>query len=205
MNTPPAKVRAPVLGLTGSIGSGKSYVTRCFEVLGAAALRADDIAREVVEPGAPAFAPVVDLLGADIVKPDGTLDRAEAARRVFADAALRARLEAIVHPLVREREIDFVAAHADAPLIVLEIPLLFETGAEELCDKVLVVTAGEPERRHRLRTERGMSDADIDARLAAQMPEPEKIRRADFHIDNSGPAAATQTEVERLFHLLTRG
>jgi dephospho-CoA kinase len=187
-----------ILGLTGSIGSGKTFVTRCFEELGAAVIRADELAREVVAPGTPAYAEIVNSFGPAVVTADGTLDRAEIARRVFANPHQRRELERIVHPRVRQREEELLQQLRHEPLVVLEIPLLYETGAEALCDAVLVVVVEPEVRRQRLQRDRGMSSQDIAARLAAQMPEDEKARRAHYVIDNSGPRERTRDKVREL-------
>lgn len=195
---------ACILGLTGSIGSGKSFVTSCMERLGAVAIRADDLAREVVAPGTPAYQEILEDFGPTVASPGGELDRKRLARIVFSDPKRRRRLEEIVHPRVRERELELIRLHSAAPLIVLEIPLLFETDAQTLCDKVLVVTIGEEERLRRLAESRGMAPEEIRARLEAQMPQEEKVRRADFVIDNSGSREATREAAEQLYRALTR-
>ncbi|MBX3730881.1 MAG: dephospho-CoA kinase [Candidatus Sumerlaeia bacterium] len=187
-----------ILGLTGSIGSGKTFVTRCFEELGASVIRADELAREVVAPGTPAYSEIVEFFGPAVVTADGTLDRAEIARRVFANPGQRRELERIVHPRVRQREEELLQHFRHEPLVVLEIPLLYETGAEALCDAVLVVVVEEEVRRQRLQRDRGMSPQDIAARLAAQMPEHEKVRRAQYVIDNSGSRERTRDTVREL-------
>jgi dephospho-CoA kinase len=134
--------------------------------------------------------------------PDGSLNRAELAQKVFADSDARRLLESIIHPRVREREIELIEQHRGAPLVVLEIPLLFESGAQDLCDEVLVVTIDEVQRRARLKESRGMTDEQIDARLAAQLPQEEKLRRATRHIDNSGTREQTRAAVVELHRRL---
>ncbi|MEQ8822547.1 MAG: dephospho-CoA kinase [Sumerlaeia bacterium] len=192
-----------ILGLTGSIGSGKTFVGDLLEEFGAKRICADRIAREVVAPGSPALQEIAAEFGPAVIGPKGELDRAVVARIVFQDPLRRQALEAIIHPRVRKREEEFVERWRDHPLIILEIPLLFETGAEDLCDKVLVVTVDEEVRFRRLEASRGMTREDIASRLKTQMPQEEKVRRADFFIDNSHSQQSTRDAAERLYHHLT--
>ncbi len=192
-----------ILGLTGSVGSGKSLVSSILRDLGAQVICADELAREVVAKGSPALQEIHREFGPGVLLPDGSLDRRALAARVFADAKARRTLEEIVHPRVRARELELLAQHAGEPIIVLDIPLLFETGAEELCDAVAVVVVDEDTRRARLTSNRGMSPAEIESRLAAQMPQAEKARRADHLIDNSGSREQTRAQVAALFRSLT--
>jgi len=194
-----------ILGLTGSIGSGKSFVSDLFERAGVPVIRADDLAREVVAPGTPGFEEVVARFGRNVVLPDGTLDRRAIAARVFADPDERRALESIIHPRVRAREEELIDGHAGAPLIVLDIPLLYESGAEAICDAVCVVTVSEQVRRERLSRDRGMTAEEVRARLAAQMPQAEKVRRAAHVIDNSGSRHETEAAVTALLRGLTGG
>lgn len=192
-----------ILGLTGSIGSGKSTVTKAFEDLGAVVFRADDLAREVVAPGGPAYSEISSHFGPAIAPPGGPLDRKALAQRVFSNPHDRKILESIVHPRVRARELELIRLHSGEPLVVLEIPLLYEAGAEDICDRVCVVHCDDAVRAERLERDRGMTRDEVAARLAAQMPEDEKRRRAHFEIDNSGPIEATRAQVERLHKQLT--
>ena len=129
-----------VLGLTGGIGSGKSLVASLFARLGAEVVDADQLAREVVEPGQPALAQIVESFGADILLPEGRLDRARLGQLVFADPSARARLNAITHPAILERMRQEIAARAGRDgLLVLDIPLLYESGRQNLVEKVVVV------------------------------------------------------------------
>ncbi len=194
-----------ILGLTGSIGSGKSFVSECLRELGSTVIDADEIAREVTAPGTPALEEIAREFGRDVLTRDGALDRGTLARRVFSDPAALAKLEAIVHPRVRLREEALLLEYRDRPLVVLEVPLLFETGAEALCDAVLCVTVDEETRRARLVQDRGMTGDQIDQRLSRQMPEAEKARRADHVIDNSGSREATRKLVEKLYDRLANG
>mgnify|MGYP000178213562 CR=1 FL=1 len=191
-----------ILGLTGSLGSGKSTVARMLTELGGArVIDADAITHAVQQPGGPAYEPVVELFGPEVVQPDGTLDRARIASIVFADPEQMRRLTAIVHPAVRREELRLLEAHRGEPLVVFMVPLLFENGLDRYVDRTVVVTVGEAARRERL-VARGMTPDDIERRLAAQMPEAEKARRADYVIDNSGTLEATRAQVKALLETL---
>ncbi|MCX8036096.1 MAG: dephospho-CoA kinase [Candidatus Sumerlaeia bacterium] len=188
----------PVIGLTGSFGSGKTTVAEMFRRRGARIIDADAIARQLVEPGSPALQEIVDLLGQPILQPDGRLNRAAVAERVFADESLRQRLNAILHPRIRAIEEEQLAQWRNEPLVVLSVPLLLENRMEHLVDCVVVVAVDEAVRAERLRRRDGLTDAQIAARLKAQMPQEEKIARADYVIYNSGSLEETERQVEEL-------
>lgn len=196
-----------ILGLTGVMGSGKSTVAAMLRAAGAAHIDADVIAREVVAPGTAGFGEVVAAFGAGVVGADGALDRKALGAIVFKDPAAKKRLEAIIHPRVRDREVGLIAEHrrAGAPLIVLDVPLLFESGAEGLCDAVLVVVVRDEVRIHRLTSTRGMTHQEVTARDKAQWSQEQKAARADFVLDNSGTLEDTQQQVLRLYQQLTQG
>jgi dephospho-CoA kinase len=193
-----------LVGLTGGIGSGKSTVARMLGSRGAIVLDADRLAREAVAPGTPGHEAVTARFGDAVLAPDGTIDRPALAALVFADDAARADLEAIVHPRVRERIAAEVAARADSDdVVVVDSPLLIETGAHEGFPVVVVVTASVDARIERS-TARGMSEGDVRARMAAQMPLEEKARLADVLLDNDGDEAALERQVDRLWADLSR-
>lgn len=192
-----------VVGLTGGIGSGKSTVAAMLTVLGAVVIDSDAIAREAVEPGTPGFDAVVETFGRGIVAADGGLDRAALAAIVFADPDRRAALEAIVHPEVVRRVGEIVAAHADTDdVVVLDSPLLIETGRHRDVEMVIVVSA-EPETQIGRLVARGMDETDARARLAAQMPLAEKAEVADVVLDNEGTLEELEGQVDRLWSDLT--
>lgn len=195
-----------ILGLTGVIGSGKSTVARMLREAGAVVIDADAIAREVVAPGTSGFGEVVAAFGPGVVGPDGALDRKALGAIVFNDPEAKKRLEAIIHPRVRDREIALIAQHtqADAPMIVLDVPLLFETNADELCDATAVVTVDDAVRIQRLTSSRGMTHEQVIARDNAQWSREEKVARADFVLDNSASLEDTQRQVLRLYQRLTQ-
>jgi dephospho-CoA kinase len=190
------------VGLTGGIGSGKSEVSRRLAALGAVIIDADQLARDVVEPGTPGYDAVVATFGPGVVAPDGGLDRAALARVVFADEQARRSLEAIVHPLVRAegaRLEQQAAARDPAAVVVHDIPLLVETGQTDVYDVVVVVDAPDEVRLQRLVEQRGMSPQEAAARLAAQASREERLALADLVIDNSGSLAELDEAVSRVW------
>ncbi len=191
------------VGLTGGIGSGKSEVARLLSAHGAVVVDADAIAREVVEPGTPGLAAVVAEFGPDVLRPDGTLDRARMAELVFAKEGARRRLEAIVHPLVREHSQALLAAAPPHAVVVYDVPLLVEGGMGADFDVVVVVDVPEEVQVARL-AGRGMSAEDARARIAAQVPRPERLAAADVVIDNSGSLADLETAVRDVWETLQR-
>jgi dephospho-CoA kinase len=170
-----------VLGLTGSIGMGKSTTARMFTDAGVPVHDSDEAVHRLYSGAA---APMMEATFPGTVR-NGTVDRAELGKRVLGDAAALKRLEAIVHPLVRADAEAFVARHRanGAPLIVLDIPLLFETGGRSRVDKVVVVTADPATQRARVLARPGMTKSKLDAILAKQVPDAEKRRQADYVID----------------------
>jgi len=186
------------IGLTGGIGSGKSTVSVLLAERGAVIVDADRIAREVVEPGTPGLAAVVSAFGDGVVGPDGGLDRPALAAVVFADAAARARLDGIVHPLVRARAAEVVAAAPPDAVLVHDIPLLVETGQAGRYALVLVVQADLDTRVARL-VQRGMTEDDARARIAAQATDEQRAAVADVVLDNSGTREELATRVERFW------
>jgi dephospho-CoA kinase len=186
------------IGLTGGIGSGKSTVSALLAERGAVIVDADRIAREVVEPGTPGLAAVVSAFGEGVVGPDGGLDRAALAAVVFADAEARARLDGIVHPLVRARAAEVVAAAPPDAVLVHDIPLLVETGQAGRYELVLVVQADLDTRVARL-VARGMTEDDARARIAAQATDEQRAAVADVVLDNSGTREELAAQVSRFW------
>jgi dephospho-CoA kinase len=193
------------LGLTGNIGSGKSTAARLLVARGAALVDADELAREAA--GDPeVLARIAAELGPELVE-DGRLDRAATAARVFGDEAARQALNAIVHPWVRRRSDEEVRAlleRAPPPVILLDIPLLFENGLERGLDGVIVVAADLPARVARVAARSGLREDEVRARDAAQMPLAEKARRADYLLDNSGSPEALGAQIDALWAELTK-
>jgi len=188
-----------LVGLTGGIGSGKSTVARLLEERGAVILDADVFARDAVRAGTEGFAAVVRRFGDEIVAPDGELDRSRLASIVFADPAALADLEAIVHPEVRRMIADGIQDHLDGDrVVVLVNPLLIEMGTHRDCDVVVVVSAS-PDTQVARSVARGMDEADVRARIAAQLPIDDRARMADVLLDNEGTLEELAAEVEVLW------
>ncbi|HEY8417012.1 MAG TPA: dephospho-CoA kinase [Limnochordales bacterium] len=199
--------RGIVIGLTGGIASGKSTVAAMFAELGAAVVSADEIAREVVEPGEPALEEIRTVFGPEVLLPDGRLDRRRLGAIVFADPERRRRLEAILHPRIRARMRERIEAAAGAGRpVVAEIPLLFESPpSRALVDVTVVVYVDREQQLARLVARDGLSPAEAEARLAAQLPLEEKARLADYVIDNRGGLEHTRAQVRRVWEELVQG
>ncbi len=192
------------IALTGGIASGKSTVADLFEQRGAVLIDSDILAREVVEPGTPGLARIVERFGPGVLTDDGALDRAALGRVVFADDAARADLNAIVHPLVRARREELRAATAPGDLVVSVIPLLVETGGEAEFDAVVVVDVPVEQQVSRLMARNGYTRAEAEARVAAQASREERLRVATHVIDNAGTQAETERQVEELVRTLAQ-
>ncbi|MGW3195159.1 dephospho-CoA kinase [Streptomyces sp. NPDC001118] len=192
------------VGLTGGIGAGKSEVSRLLVEHGAVLIDADRIAREVVAPGTPGLAAVVEAFGTDILAADGSLDRPRLGSIVFADPGKLAVLNSIVHPLVgaRSRELE-EAATADS-VVIHDVPLLTENGLAPLYDLVVVVDASPETQLDRLVRLRGMTEQDARARMAAQATREQRREIADIVIDNDIPLDALRKRVAEVWEDLVR-
>jgi len=194
-----------LIGLTGGAGSGKSTVSEMLRELGAVVIDADEAAHAAYEPGSPGFQAVVREFGTQYVR-EGRIDRARLGELVFHDEDARHRLNAIVHPLVRE----WMAARTaeavlrDAEIVVQDVPLLFENGLERLYSTVILAYVPEHLQVKRLVESRGLSEDRARAMISAQMPIEEKRKLAHHVIDNSGSREATQQQVEWLWDQLVR-
>ncbi|HEU5321749.1 MAG TPA: dephospho-CoA kinase, partial [Methylomirabilota bacterium] len=190
-----------LVGLTGGIATGKSTVSEMLRALGCVVIDADVLAREVVEPGQPAHAAIVAEFGPEVLRPDGTLDRARLGAAVFADPERRRRLEAITHPAIRARLAGRLQRLADEGfdgIVVFDAPVMIETGGHRLMDRLVVVTADEASQLARLTARDGLDAEAARQRMRSQMPVAEKARLADHVIDNSGDRAATEAQVRRV-------
>ena len=192
-----------VLGLTGSIGMGKSATARMFSALGVPVHDADAAVHALYGPGGEAAA-AIGRAFPGVLDAAGGVDRARLRAAVLGAPERMAVLEAIVHPLVRAASRAFLARHADAPMVVLDIPLLYETRGEGRCDAVAVVSAPPDVQRARVLARPGMTEAALDAILEKQMPDAEKRARADFVIDTGRGLAAVEAEVARIVSLVNR-
>lgn len=187
------------IGLTGGIASGKSAVAELFAEFGATVIDTDLVARSVVEPGQPGLAAVRQAFGDEILHSDGSLDRQALRELVFADSRRKAQLEEILHPLIRAVTLAEAERTADsAAYQVFVVPLLLESGFDELVDRILVVDCSEELQRERLMS-RDQTSAQTAARMiAAQADRAERLARADDVIDNSGPLTDLEPAVRKL-------
>ena len=196
---------APIVGLTGGIGAGKSTVAAILAELGARVIDADRIGHEVYRPGSEGFRRVVEAFGTGVVGRDGAIDRRALGAIVFGDPAARARLNAIVHPLIATEIAARVAAAREdgftGPLVI-EAAVMFEAGWQELVDRVWVVSARPEHAVARVVAARGLARDEVERRLAAQMPDAERRRRADLVIENDGEPTALRREVEKAWQTL---
>ncbi|MFF7649847.1 dephospho-CoA kinase [Streptomyces sp. NPDC007983] len=187
------------LGLTGGIGAGKSEVSRILVSYGAVLIDSDRIAREVVEPGTPGLAAVVAEFGPDVLTDDGRLDRPKLGGIVFNDPERLRALNAIIHPLVRDRSAELQADAGPEAVVVHDVPLLAENGLGSLYDLVLVVDATPETQLDRLVRLRGMTEDEARARMAAQATREERLAVADVVIDNDGPLEQLEPRVRKVW------
>jgi len=196
-----------IVGLTGSVGTGKSTVTKFFGELGAYIIDWDDLARKVTHPHLKAWKEIVEYFGKGILNDDLTINRQKLAEIVFSDREKVAKLNQIVHPEVfkeDERITNKVKSLDPDALIIKDIPLLFEVARPIFVDKVVVVSASEQTQLRRLE-EKGMSREDARSRIKSQLPLEEKIKSADFVINNDGPLEETKRQIEEIYSLLRKG
>jgi dephospho-CoA kinase len=189
----------PRIGLAGGIGSGKSAVARAFAALGCVVSDSDAAAKSLLREPA-VRDELVAWWGRGVLTDAGEIDRAKVAGVVFADAAQRARLEGLIHPMLRAGRVAalMAATQAGAPAFVIDAPLLFEAGLEGECDAVVFVEAPREERVRRVRATRGWSEAELDLREAAQWPLDDKRRRCAYRVDNGGDAAKLDGQVRTI-------
>lgn len=191
-----------LIGLTGGIASGKSTVARRLYEHGAVHIDADDLARRVVEPGTPALAAIVEAFGEGVLLPGGGLDRAKLGAIVFADAEARERLNAIVHPAVRELAAKLIAkVEAEQPdaVVVYDVPLLVEAAVDHPFDLVVVTNAPRRTQVKRLVEERGLDPIHAEARVDAQASNTERVAIADVVIDTDGTLGHTMSQTDALW------
>ncbi|MGD1993933.1 MAG: dephospho-CoA kinase [Anaerolineae bacterium] len=191
------------IGLTGNIATGKSAVARMLVDLGAEAIDADQVAHTVMRPGTPVHAAIVERFGCQVLRDDGTIDRARLGSQVFSDPQALAHLERIVHPAVI-REVERRIEAATAAVVVVEAIKLIEAGMADTCDTVWVTVCPAEERIRRLVEQRGMSRAEAQQRVAAQPPQSEKVAHADVVINTHGDLASTREQVEAAWSRLMR-
>ena len=192
-----------LIGLTGGIASGKSTVARRLVEHGAVHIDADDLARRVVEPGKPAYDAIVAEFGREVLRHDGTIDRAKLGEVVFSDDAARSRLNAIVHPAVRQLSAKlFAKAEAEDPdaVVVYDVPLLVEASVDHPFDLVVVTNAPRRTQVKRLVEERGFDAIQAEARVDAQVDNTSRLAIADVVIDTDGSMAHTMSQTDALWH-----
>jgi len=187
------------IGLTGGIGSGKSAAALLFSARGAPVIDTDEIARALVEPGQPAYDEIVKIFGEDIVDGNRRINRDRLRERVFENTTERKRLEAILHPRIRE-VVRTKIADIESPYCIVVVPLLIESGFDDLVDRILVVDASENLQIQRTVTRSGLSEPDIRKIMSAQATRAQRLQRADDVIDNNADRKQLEKEVERLHH-----
>jgi dephospho-CoA kinase len=193
-------------GLTGGIASGKSTIARIFASLGCVTVDADQIVARLYEPGEAGHEALVRTYGSGILLPDGKVDRSKLAGIAFASEESAKALNALIHPLVVEEEAGFMAAEeqrAGDRIVVIEATLLIESGGEERYDRIVVVDI-DPETQLARAALRGMTREEAARRIAHQMPRAERLRYADYVIDNSGDLRAAEAETSRVYEALQR-
>jgi dephospho-CoA kinase len=195
----------PVVGLTGGIASGKTTVAKMFGDLGVPIIDADDLAREVVEPGTPGLQAIVDEFGEDVLDQSGRLDRKKVGELVFGDEEARETLNAILHPRIGAAGAKHIQAYEDhpAPYVVYEAALLVETGAYKAFPVLVVVSAEESVQRLRLIARDGYTVSEANARIESQLPLGRKIALADHVVTNNGDLEGTRRQVGEVHEQLT--
>ena len=190
-----------IVGLTGGIATGKSTASRHLTSLGAYCIDADKLSHDLMSAGGGAVEPVRRMFGDEVILPDGSVDRKLLGRVVFPDVALRRRLEGIIHPMVQHITLECIeqAGKNGVPLVVLDVPLLFESGMDVLCDETWVVFVPEEVQLRRVMARDGLTAQQAQARIDSQMPLAEKLQRADRAIDNAGSMEQTRAALRALW------
>jgi len=192
-----------VIGLTGNIASGKSVVASMFEDLGAKVIDVDDIARKIVEPNETAWKKIVDTFGQNILNPDSTINRKKLGEIIFNDYEKRKILNDITHPKIIQNARDKVEKYKNeiVEVVIIEAALIVEKGGlKDLIEKLIVVISDEESQIKRLTERNGFSKEEALSRINSQMPTSEKVKHADYIIDNSGTTIETENQVKKLWH-----
>ncbi len=194
-----------LVGLTGGVATGKSTVAKMFEQRGAIVIDADKLAREVVEPGKPAWHAIVNTFGRQVVRPDSSLDRHVLGAMVFRNRSKLRQLERIIHPRVAREQARLTKAiarkHPNA-VVIYEVPLLFEAGVDKRVDKIIVVTAEQATQIARLKKRNGLSRTEALRRIGSQMPLAKKTQQADHLLNGTLPRPSLRKQVGQLFRSL---
>lgn len=196
-----------VVGLTGGIATGKSTVAKMFKRYGAIVIDADQLAREVVRPGKPAWREIVKVFGEEVLKPDKSVNRHALGAIVFHDRRKLTKLERMIHPRVareQQRLLRLIARRSPHAVVLYEVPLLFESGAHTRVDKIIVVTADRDTQVARLERRNGLTRTEALRRIKHQMPLAQKVRRADIVLDGTRDKAQMKNEIRRLIHSFRR-
>ena len=196
-----------LIGLTGGVATGKSTVAKMFKQCGAIVIDADELAREVVQPGKPAWRDIVRRFGKSILNADRTINRQALGSIVFSHPTQRQVLEHLIHPRVarEQRRLTKDATRKDPNAIVLyDVPLLFEAGIDERVDKIIVVTADQSTQIARLKKRDGLTRAEALRRIRSQIPLAQKIRKADMVIDGTLPRTVGRKQVRDVFKVLSK-
>jgi len=204
LKNPFGKTNIHIISLTGGIASGKSSASGEFKRLGAAVIDCDAIARRMCARGGGALTRIARSFGAEVINKDGSLNRKKLGSAVFSDQLKRKKLEAILHPCIMEEVRGQLLALKNESFVIIDVPLLFETGLNRFADKVIVVWLPEKVQRERLRKRDGLSAREISLRLSSQMPLEEKRRKADYVIDNSGTRGEFKKCVKNILEVLTK-
>ena len=191
-----------IVGLTGGIGSGKTTVAAMFAQRGAQVIDTDVIAREIVQRPSAVLDQIRAEFGSTVIRADGSLDRPALARIIFADDKQRTKLNHITHPEILKRVLAHITAQPPGAVVVVVVPLLFESGFDHSCDRSVAVVASPDVRRSRLQERDGISGTDVEARMRAQLPDAEYERRADIVIRNEENLTALGREVDRAWEKL---
>lgn len=189
-----------IIGLTGSIASGKSTVAKMIQSYSLPIVDADQVARQVVEPGSPTLKKIADVFGQEIIAEDGTMDRAKVGSIIFHDEAMRQKLNAIIHPAIREemlRQRDEFMSYGEKN-IFMDIPLLFESKLEHFVEKIIVVSVTEEVQLERLMARNDLSEEEARARIATQIPVREKENLAHAVIHNNGSLEDTAIQLQNI-------
>lgn len=196
--------KAPALGVTGGVGSGKSIVCKRLAELGVPVFSADQLARRAVQQGTAAYDRIVEHFGKGILAPDGSIDRPKLRGIIIEDAFARKTLEGFIHPEVLRRIEENIRQERDrgASMVAVEVPLLFETGMQAFFDYVVMVSAARESRIKRIMDRDGASREQVELLMKTQMPESEKRRLADYVIENNTSPADVYTEVDRIYEKL---
>ena len=195
-----------VVGLTGGIGCGKSEAAKCLRELGAGHIDADEISRQLTSDGGEALPKIRELFGDGVFNPDGSLNRRALGDRVFVDPAAKRALEGVIHPLVQRRAMDEIEAAnaAGVQVIILDVPLLFETGMDVLCDECWAMSVKPEVQLERVQERDGLTAEQAQARIFSQMSMEERNSRANRVINSDRPIEKTRAELASLYQQLLR-